>query len=67
VDDGPAPAESSELVEVLPLTDQILIVHFDDGSLRLAAQPIVPLVATPERARTTAAVDAAQRAGSRGG
>ena len=30
-------AFASELVEVLPLTDQILMVHFDDGSVTLAA------------------------------
>lgn len=29
--------EASELVEVLPLTDQILMVHFDDGSVTLAS------------------------------
>ena len=34
---GTGRAMASELVEVLPLTDQILMVHFDDGSVTLAA------------------------------
>jgi endoglucanase len=32
-----AHTQASQLVEVLPLTDQILMVHFDDGSVALAA------------------------------
>lgn len=31
------PARASELVEVLPVTDSILMLHFDDGSVTLAA------------------------------
>ena len=34
---APAAASASQLVEVLPLTDKILMLHFDDGSVTLAA------------------------------
>ena len=30
-------SEASEIVEVLPLTEQILMIHFDDGSVTLAS------------------------------
>ena len=32
----PLAARASEIVEVLPLTDQIVMVHFDDGKVTLA-------------------------------